>query len=77
MLTDRQSLILATIVKDYAKNGKAVGSKTLLQDLDLGVSSATIRNEMAVLEDRGLLQKSIHLLEECLRKADIAITLIG
>ncbi|MHA7611773.1 heat-inducible transcriptional repressor HrcA [Weissella viridescens] len=57
MLTDRQSLILATIVKDYAKNGKAVGSKTLLQDLDLGVSSATIRNEMAVLEDRGLLQK--------------------
>ncbi|MBM7617111.1 heat-inducible transcriptional repressor [Weissella uvarum] len=57
MLTDRQRLILAAIVVGYAKAGKAVGSKTLLHDLQLSVSSATIRNEMAQLENQGLLQK--------------------
>lgn len=57
MLTDRQRLILATIVMEYAESGKAVGSKALLQDLQLGVSSATIRSEMASLENQGLLQK--------------------
>ncbi|MDR3190631.1 MAG: heat-inducible transcriptional repressor HrcA [Lactobacillaceae bacterium] len=59
MLTERQRLILAAIIADYARSGKAVGSKTLLTELDLNrpVSSATIRNEMALLEDLGLLQK--------------------
>ncbi|WP_370398807.1 heat-inducible transcriptional repressor HrcA [Weissella sagaensis] len=57
MLTERQRLILATIIRDYAKTGRAVGSKTLLSELDLAVSSATVRNEMALLEELGLLQK--------------------
>lgn len=57
MLTERQRLILAAIIQDYAKTGKAVGSKSLLEQLDLAVSSATVRNEMAWLEEQGLLQK--------------------
>lgn len=57
MLTERQRLILAAIIQDYAKTGKAVGSKTLLDELGLAVSSATVRNEMASLEEQGLLQK--------------------
>ncbi|WP_022791164.1 heat-inducible transcriptional repressor HrcA [Weissella halotolerans] len=57
MLTNRQQAILAAIVQDYAKFGRAVGSKTLLQDLQLKVSSATVRNEMALLERLGLLEK--------------------
>ncbi|MCT0949285.1 heat-inducible transcription repressor HrcA [Weissella confusa] len=57
MLTERQRLILAAIIQDYAKTGKAVGSKTLLEELGLAVSSATVRNEMASLEEQGLLQK--------------------
>lgn len=57
MLTDRQKLILAAIIRDYVQSGKAVGSKHLLSELDLTVSTATIRNEMAALEDGGLLQK--------------------
>jgi len=57
MLTERQRLILTAIIQDYAKTGKAVGSKSLLDQLDLSVSSATVRNEMAWLEEQGLLQK--------------------
>lgn len=57
MLTERQRLILAAIIQDYAKTGKAVGSKSLLEQLGLAVSSATVRNEMASLEEQGLLQK--------------------
>ncbi|MCM0582221.1 heat-inducible transcription repressor HrcA [Weissella diestrammenae] len=57
MLTERQRLILGAIITDYARLGKAVGSKSLLVDIGLPVSSATIRNEMAQLEGRGLLQK--------------------
>lgn len=57
MLTERQRLILMAIIADYARSGRAVGSKTLLAELQLPVSSATIRNEMAYLEDQGLLQK--------------------
>ncbi|GAK30461.1 heat-inducible transcriptional repressor HrcA [Weissella oryzae SG25] len=57
MLTDRQKLILAAIIRDYVRSGKAVGSKRLLSELDLAVSTATIRNEMASLEEDGLLQK--------------------
>lgn len=57
MLTDRQRLILAAIIQDYARSGRAVGSKTLLKELALPVSSATIRNEMMTLEGAGYLQK--------------------
>lgn len=57
MLTDRQKLILQAIVLSYTETGHAVGSKKLVEMLDISVSSATIRNEMAVLEEGGLIQK--------------------
>lgn len=47
-LTRRQR-ILAAIVEQYIETGEPVGSKTLLEKLDLNVSSATIRNDMAAL----------------------------
>lgn len=56
MLTERQSALLKLIVEEYVKTAKAVGSVSLCEKLDC--SSATIRNEMAVLEDLGLLEKT-------------------
>ncbi|MCF6514956.1 heat-inducible transcription repressor HrcA [Lactobacillus sp. S2-2] len=57
MLTDRQNYVLQCIVDVYAKTGDPVGSKALVNELPINVSSATIRNEMAHLEDLGLLMK--------------------
>ena len=53
-LTPRQQLILGLVIRDYVALAQPVGSKTI-QGYGLGVSSATIRNEMAVLEERGYL----------------------
>ena len=53
-LTSRQQLILGLVIRDYIATARPVGSSTI-QNYGLGVSSATIRNEMAVLEDRGYL----------------------
>ena len=47
-LTSRQQLILALVIREYVSAAQPVGSKTI-QQYGLGVSSATIRNEMAVL----------------------------
>lgn len=58
MPTKRQALILAEIVRIYNETGQPVGSKKLMTQLPFHVSSATIRNEMAVLEDEGLIQKN-------------------
>ena len=49
MLTERQELILKTIIQDFTKTHEPVGSKTVMNQLPIKVSSATIRNEMAVL----------------------------
>ena len=57
MLTDRELLILEEIVREYTENGQPIGSKTLMNNLPFKVSSATIRNDMAKLEDAGLLEK--------------------
>lgn len=54
-LSDRKKKILACVVESYISDGEAVGSKTLQNNLDFSVSSATIRNEMASLENSGLL----------------------
>ncbi|MBW8384148.1 MAG: heat-inducible transcriptional repressor HrcA [Youngiibacter sp.] len=55
---DRRKLdILKAIVVDYVTTGDPVGSRTLAKKYELGVSSATIRNEMADLEDMGLLEQ--------------------
>lgn len=56
MLTERQNKILKLIVERYIKDAKPVGSKILSNKLKC--SSATIRNEMATLENRGLLEKT-------------------
>jgi len=54
-LTLRQQKILRLVVQTYISTAVPVGSKALLEVSDLGVSSATIRNEMAVLEELGYL----------------------
>lgn len=54
-LTPRQEEILASVVEEYVATGAPVGSKTLLQRSGFEVSSSTVRNELAVLEERGLL----------------------
>ncbi len=56
MLTDRQNKVLKLIVERYIKEAKPVGSKVVSKALKC--SSATIRNEMAALEDAGLLEKT-------------------
>jgi heat-inducible transcriptional repressor len=57
-LTNRQIAIIKAIVEEYTKTAEAVGSVTLEQKYRLGVSPATLRNEMAHLTDKGYLAKS-------------------
>src|ERR1700761_1114177 len=54
-LDKRKAFILATVVYEYIATAEPVGSVTLTQKYNLGVSSATIRNEMAELEAGGYL----------------------
>ena len=54
-LTNRQQHILWATVRHYIATAEPVGSKALLEEYDLGVSSATIRNVMGFLEKGGLL----------------------
>src|SRR5918999_2404241 len=54
-LTDRRALILRAIVSHYVGTGEPVGSKVLVERYRLGVSPATVRNEMAALEDAGYI----------------------
>src|SRR5271166_1067270 len=54
-LDKRKAFILATVVYEYINTAEPVGSVTLTQKYNLGVSSATIRNEMAELETAGYL----------------------
>jgi heat-inducible transcriptional repressor len=54
-LDKRKAFILATVVYEYINTAEPVGSVTLTQKYNLGVSSATIRNEMAELEAGGYL----------------------
>ena len=58
MLTNRQNVILKVIVDEFTKTAEPVGSKKLMSMLDFNVSSATLRNEMAKLEEYGLLEKT-------------------
>jgi len=55
-LTQRQQAILKLIVQEYVGTGRPVGSKGLTERYPIGVSSATIRNEMAELEAAGYVQ---------------------
>lgn len=58
-LSERKLKILHAIIKDYIETAEPVGSRTLSRKYDLGVSAATIRNEMAELEEEGYL-KQLH-----------------
>ncbi len=55
MLTDRRKQLLKHIVEEYVETAQPVGSRTLVDKYELPLSSATIRNEMAALEDEGLV----------------------
>ncbi|MDX9738782.1 MAG: hypothetical protein RBT33_00250 [Candidatus Dojkabacteria bacterium] len=57
-ITERQKMILMAIIEEFMLSADEVGSLSLLEKHNLGVSSATIRNEMARLMDLGLLEKS-------------------
>lgn len=52
---DRRLNVLRAIVSDYVATREPVGSKMLVERYDLGVSPATIRNDMAILEEEGLI----------------------
>ena len=54
-LNERKLNILKAIVKDYIDTAEAVGSRSISKRYDLGISAATIRNEMADLEELGYL----------------------
>ena len=55
MLTPRQELILRKVVEAYTATGIPVGSKALASDPDIEAGPSTVRNELAMLEEQGLL----------------------
>jgi heat-inducible transcriptional repressor len=55
VLDDRKVEVLRAIVEDYVATREPVGSKALVDRHSLGVSSATVRNDMAVLEEEGYI----------------------
>jgi heat-inducible transcriptional repressor len=56
-LTERQKTLLLLIIRDYIESAQPVGSKRLGEHYHLSLSSATIRNEMAVLTEMGYLRQ--------------------
>jgi heat-inducible transcriptional repressor len=54
-LDDRKARLLRAVVHEFIQTAEPVGSKVLAERYDLGVSSATIRNELAALEEQGFL----------------------
>jgi len=57
-LSDRKKKILQAIIDDYIVTAEPVGSSYILNSHNLGISSATVRNEMAALEKLGYLEKT-------------------
>ena len=55
MVEDRKLAVLRAIVEDYVATHEPVGSKALVERHQLGVSPATVRNDMAALEEEGLI----------------------
>src|ERR671934_2314428 len=54
-LGPRKGAVLSAVVEEYVRTGEPVGSETIAEASALGVSAATIRNEMAALEELGYL----------------------
>ena len=57
MVEDRKLAVLRAIVEDYVSTQEPVGSKALVERHQLGVSPATVRNDMAALEDEGFIMQ--------------------
>src|SRR6476661_413302 len=55
MSEERRLAVLRAIVQDYVQTSEPVGSRSLLERHQLGVSAATVRNDMAALEEEGLI----------------------
>ena len=55
MLSDRRQKVLAALIQEYVARALPVGSRTLTERYSLGVSPATVRNELSVLEDSGYI----------------------
>lgn len=58
MLDERKMKVLHAIIRSYIDSAEPIGSRTISKNFELGVSSATIRNEMSDLEDLGYLSKT-------------------
>jgi heat-inducible transcriptional repressor len=56
-LDDRKNKVLQAVIEDYVATAEPVGSRTIARKYHLGVSPATIRNEMADLEELGFLEQ--------------------
>ncbi len=56
-LSERKKRILQAVVRDYIHSAEPVGSRTIARRYSLGLSPATIRNEMADLEESGYLEQ--------------------
>lgn len=54
-LAERRRRLLNIVIQEYVQTAQPVGSSTIAQNYDLGVSAATIRNDLAFLEEEGLL----------------------
>lgn len=57
MLDERKIKVLCAVIDSYLREAEPVGSRTISKEYNLGVSSATIRNEMSDLEELGYLSK--------------------
>lgn len=55
MLSDRRQRILRALIEEYVSHAIPVGSRTLAEQYDLGVSSATVRNDLSALEEAGYI----------------------
>lgn len=55
MISERKKTILRTIIKEYIKNAQPVSSGVLVEKCKLGVSPATVRNDMVELEEEGYI----------------------
>jgi heat-inducible transcriptional repressor len=58
MLTQRQETVLKLIVDDYTRTATPIGSETVAQARDLGVSSATVRKDLAALDREGYITRA-------------------
>ena len=55
LLSDRRQIVLRVLIEEYIARALPVGSRTLVERYNLGISSATVRNELSSLEEEGYL----------------------